>query len=155
MDKRNKQLQLICEDTTQERKQIDIEAIIRESKAELGYGEPLRDFEEENKNEKVKTKKIGEVLRIARIANDMSITKASEISGVSNPDIVEIEKGKKNPSDEILEKLCKTYNLYMNQIVKIIDYYNRIYTVDELRKYRMCLSKIIKVIDVNYMRKGK
>lgn len=161
MDKRNKQLLIIHEDSTQKRKEIDVEAIIKKAKAdkeariEFGYDEPSRDFEKESKNEKIKTRKIGEVLRIARIANDLSILEASKISGVSNPYIVEIEKNKKNPSDEILEKLLKTYNLYPKQFVKLEDYYSRLDTVEDSRKYRMCLSRMLKVIDTNYMRKDK
>lgn len=40
---------------------------------------------------------IGEVLRLLRIANDLSITALSERTGISKSYITEIEKGKKNP----------------------------------------------------------
>ena len=46
---------------------------------------------------------IGEVLRLLRIAYDLSISELSKRTKISKSYITEIEKGEKNPSDKILK----------------------------------------------------
>ena len=53
---------------------------------------------------------IGEVVRITRIANDMTTKNLSEKSQVSKSYINEIEKRKENTSNDILNKLSEGFN---------------------------------------------
>ena len=56
-------------------------------------------------------KNIGEILRVLRIAYDLSITDLSEKIRISKSYITEVEKGKKNPSYKILEKYQEGLNI--------------------------------------------
>ena len=56
-------------------------------------------------------KNIGEILRVLRIAYDLSITDLSEKIKISKSYITEVEKGKKNPSYKILEKYQEGLNI--------------------------------------------
>lgn len=58
-----------------------------------------------------KPKNIGEILRVLRIAYDLSITDLSEKIRISKSYITEVEKGKKNPSYKILEKYQEGLNI--------------------------------------------
>lgn len=61
---------------------------------------------------------VGELLRVSRIANDMTIKEASQKSGVSVSFITEIEKQKrKNISVDVLGKLCDAYNIKMSDFL--------------------------------------
>ena len=53
---------------------------------------------------------IGEVVRVTRIANDMTTKNLSEKSQVSKSYINEIEKRKENTSNDILNKLSEGFN---------------------------------------------
>ena len=90
---------------------------------------------------------VGEVLRILRIANDMTIKKAATESQVSAPYITEMEKGKKiNPSIDILKKLCLVYDLKVSEFMDLDDYHNSIVgTKEELKIYRMMLIKSLQM----------
>ena len=67
---------------------------------------------------------VGKVLRIARIANDMTITDTSKKTGVSKSYITEIEKGKKHPKYNILMKLLYEYQSDLEEFEKIDKYYD-------------------------------
>ena len=67
---------------------------------------------------------VGKVLRIARIANDMTITDTSKKTGVSKSYITEIEKGKKHPKYNILMKLLHEYQIDLEEFEKIDKYYD-------------------------------
>lgn len=84
-------------------------------------------------------KNIGKVLRICRLANNLTLMEASSISSVSHIYISELERQKKaNVSDEILEKLAKAYDLKISQIIELETFYNNL-LVPEERKFRCML----------------
>ena len=87
---------------------------------------------------------LGEVLRIARIANDMTITDTSTKSGVSKSYITEIEKGKKHPTSKVLTKLLQEYQIDMEEFEKFDKYYDSLLDKKEkLQVYRIILLKIL------------
>ncbi len=92
---------------------------------------------------------IGKVLKIIRIANNMSRKQASEATSVSAIYISELETGKKiNVSKECLVKLAAGYGLRMEQIIKLEKYYtNSLF--EEERKYRRALTKALIMIESN------
>ena len=93
---------------------------------------------------------IGKVLRIARHANNMSMARASHISGVSQPYISELERRKKcNISYEILKKLAKTYGLESYQLLELEGYYSSL-DIEEERKFRLTLMKTLEMMESNY-----
>lgn len=53
---------------------------------------------------------IGEVVKVTRVANDMTTKNLSEKSQVSKSYINEIEKRKENTSNDILNKLSEGFN---------------------------------------------
>lgn len=94
-------------------------------------------------------KNIGKVLRIARIANDMTRLQASNISGVSQIYISELEQQRKtNVSDEILKKLAEAYNLTKSQMVALEGIYTSL-DLPEERKFRRVLLDAVLCIEIN------
>lgn len=95
-------------------------------------------------------KNIGKVLKIVRHANNMSLSVASSISGVSAVYINELETGKKvNISEEYLNKLAIGYGLQLQQITELEDYYTNL-CVEEKRKFRLTLMKVLQMLEDNY-----
>lgn len=94
---------------------------------------------------------IGEVLRVSRIANDMTIKEASVKAGVSVSYITELEKQKrKNPSTEYLKKICEVYNLKVSEFCALDDYHNSLIGKKEkLEIYRLLLIEILKIQEEN------
>lgn len=87
---------------------------------------------------------LGEVLRIARIANDMTITDVSNKTGVSKSYITEIEKWKKNPKTDILVRLLQEYQIDLEEFEKINKYHdNQLDKKEKLQIYRIILLKIL------------
>ena len=88
---------------------------------------------------------IGEVLRISRIANDMTIKEVSEKANVSVSYLSDLEKQRKdNPSIEMLKKICAVYNLKLSQFYMLDDYHNALIGVrEELEIYRMKSNETI------------
>ena len=92
---------------------------------------------------------IGEVLRISRIANDMSIKEVSQEAQVSVSYITEIEKQKrKNPSTEFLRKVCAAYNLRVSEFLALNDYHDSLIgQKEELETYKLLLMEILKTYE--------
>lgn len=62
---------------------------------------------------------VGQMIRLFRIANDFTIVELSKLSGCSKSYITEIEKGKKNCSLKMLEKLTKAMNIDLDTFRRI------------------------------------
>ena len=99
---------------------------------------------------------IGEVVRVTRIANDFTTKDLSEKSQVSKSYINEIEKGKKNPSDNILNKLSEGFNLDIEDLLLLDDYLNSLIGKKEkLEIYRMLLLKTLETYEEKEVKKCK
>jgi len=94
---------------------------------------------------------IGEALRVARIANDMSIKEASNKANISVSYITELEKNKRtNPSTEFLKKICDVYDLRVSDFCALDEYHNSmIGKKEELQIYKLLLIEILKTIEKN------
>ena len=94
---------------------------------------------------------VGEVLRISRIANDMSIKEVSKKANISVGYLTDLEKQRRNnPSIEILKKICVVYNLKLSQFYMLDDYHNALIGVrKELEIYRLILIEILKIYEKN------
>jgi len=94
-------------------------------------------------------KTVGEVLKIARLANMMTLKEANENSGVSTIYINELECGRKeNISNEYLSKLANAYNLSADQVIELQNYYTSL-DVEEKRRKRLTLAKTLEMIEDN------
>lgn len=92
---------------------------------------------------------IGEVLKIVRKANFMTVEQASIKSGISKPYLSELERGKKiNISEEYLTKLSSAYNLQPYQLRHLINYYTKL-EVEKKRRLRLTLMKALEMIENN------
>ena len=90
---------------------------------------------------------LGEVLRVSRIANDLSIKEVSQRANVSTSSISEIEKEKRiNPSSDCIRKICDVYNLTVFDICVLDDYHNSLIGKKEkLEIYKLLLLEVIKI----------
>ena len=59
---------------------------------------------------------LGQYLREQRQAAQLSLRQLSEVAGISNPYISQIERGLKKPSAEILQALAKALRLSLIHI---------------------------------------
>lgn len=99
---------------------------------------------------------IGKVLKIARIANNMSCKQASEATNVSAIYINELETGKKSHvSEAYLSKLANGYGLILEQLVELEmaytsleKFYTNILGGDK-RLYRQVLIRTLDMIETN------
>ena len=100
---------------------------------------------------------IGEVLRVVRIANDMSIKEVSEKSNVSVSYLTDLEKNKKiNPSIHLLEKICSTHNINVSELFELDEYHETIIDLKEkLKTYQLLLMRILELYDVKEKTKAK
>lgn len=62
----------------------------------------------------------GKILRMLRIAKDLSITELARQIGVSESYISEIEKGKKNPSYKVCEKYASGLKISVEKMDRIL-----------------------------------
>ncbi len=91
---------------------------------------------------------IGEVVRVTRIANDFTTKDLSEKSQVSKSYINEIEKGKKTPSNDILNKLSEGFNLDIKDLLFLDKYHDSLIGKKEkLEIYRMLLLKTLETYE--------
>lgn len=99
---------------------------------------------------------IGEVVRVTRIANDFTTKDLSEKSQVSKSYINEIEKGKKTPSNDILNKLSEGFNLDIEDLLLLDEYHNSLIGKKEkLEIYRMLLLKTLETYEEKEVKKCK
>lgn len=59
---------------------------------------------------------IAERLKKARIANNMTVYKLSQLSGISETHIRDLERGDRNPSFDTLSRLAKPLRLSMSEL---------------------------------------
>ncbi len=99
---------------------------------------------------------IGEVVRVTRIANDFTTKDLSEKSQVSKSYINEIEKGKKTPSNDILNKLSEGLNLDVETLLELNEYHDSLIGKKEkLEIYRMLLLKTLETYEEKEVKKCK
>lgn len=60
---------------------------------------------------------LGTILKLIRIANDMSTKNAAETTGISSTYISEVESGNKSPSISPLNSIANTYNIPASKIL--------------------------------------
>ena len=98
---------------------------------------------------------IGEVVRVTRRAkNDMTINDLSKKSQVSKSYITEIEKGKKTPSNDILNKLSKGLDLDIETLLTLDEYHESLLGKKEkLEIYRMLLLKTLETYEEKEVKK--
>ncbi len=90
---------------------------------------------------------IGKILRVIRIANDLSKRELAKNTDVSVSYICEIEKGIKKPSDVIIEKILNYSNIIKSEFYDIFNYYESIKIKDKLKKYQYTLLYVLKLIE--------
>ena len=99
---------------------------------------------------------IGEVVRVTRIANDFTTKDLSEKSQVSKSYINEIEKEKKTPSNDILNKLSEGFNLDVENLLELNEYHDSLIGKKEkLEIYRMLLLKTLETYEEKEVKKCK
>lgn len=90
---------------------------------------------------------VGNVLKIIRVANDLSITEVQERCYISRSYLSEIENGKKNPSPEKIAEVLKIYNITIEEFKEIFIYYNKLNSgINEIKRYQLTLLKVLKIL---------
>lgn len=84
---------------------------------------------------------ICDILKILRIANDLSIKQLSDKSGISVSYITELEKGKKTkPSIDTIDKYAKAFGLKKSVIIGLLEKFEM-----QDYDYQLLLANILKV----------
>lgn len=88
---------------------------------------------------------VGEVLRLLRIARDLSISDLSEKAQISKSYITEIEKGKKKPSEKIIKNYSQGLNISEDSLNYMLNNYSKTHL-----PYRDLLLEILKrIVDLD------
>ena len=90
-------------------------------------------------------KTTGRVLKILRIASGYTIKQAGERAQVSSPHLTSLEKGTKQFSFQVANKLCRIYNLSSIQLMSLVEYYDGV-DGDEFEKYQYTLAKALEML---------
>ena len=89
------------------------------------------------------------IIRIARIANNLSMSFISKESHVSYIYISQLERGIKiNPSIDTISKICTSLNLTTPQLIELGEFYGKL-NCCESKKYRLTLMKTLEMISKN------
>lgn len=84
---------------------------------------------------------LSDVLRLLRIANDLSITELANKIGVSKSYVSELERGlKKRPSLDLIDKYSEALNVDKQTIMFFIDDFSN----SQKEQYQIRLFKILK-----------
>ena len=90
---------------------------------------------------------VPEVLRIARIANDLKINQSAKLANISKGYLAEVEKGKKSISEKKLKPLLVVYHIEYEEILKISKQYKRFKnSTSDLKKYQETLLRVLVII---------
>ncbi len=93
------------------------------------------------------TETVGMVLRILRVANDLSITEVNQKCSVSRSYLSEIENGKKQISLKKQMELLRVYSISINQFKEICDYYRQLKSDKSvLERYQLTLLKSLNML---------
>lgn len=66
---------------------------------------------------------LNKVIKSFRLVNDLTVSKVSDLTGISSIYVGELERGiKKNASQDTLSKLAKGFNVSLEFIVGLINY---------------------------------
>lgn len=96
------------------------------------------------KDTALKIAPICEVLRLLRIANDMSIKELSQKTKISVAYITELERGvKSNPSYDVIKKYSEALGIDMDVIMYFVKEYSK-ENYNYQKKLLKILSKIVK-----------
>lgn len=89
---------------------------------------------------------VGEVLRIIRIAKDLSQKDLAPKTSISTSYLCELEKGKKSASPDMLEKILCFYGLNATTFEVLLKYYKTIHLKDRLKKYQLTMLKVLNLL---------
>lgn len=93
---------------------------------------------------------IGEIVRVTRIANDMTIKDLAKKSKISTSYISEIENNKKSSSISTLIKIAVGFDLELSELLLFDEYHNSLIGKKEkLEIYRSLLLKILETYETN------
>lgn len=74
-----------------------------------------------DRSKEEKLKEFGVFLRHLRMKKGASLSEVGEAAGMSHNFLSELERGKKEPSDETLRALAKFYNIDEDELFKILE----------------------------------
>lgn len=95
-------------------------------------------------------KEFGKVLKIARIANNLTTKEAAERMQVRSSYISAIENGtRKGIRRETLTKFADVYSYKASEICFLEEYYESLVNEDDDKKYRKTLCKAIDILESN------
>lgn len=83
---------------------------------------------------------IAERLKSVRTSKNISVYKLSQLSGVSETHIRDLERGDRNPSFDTLSRLMKPMGLSLSELVSESD--DAVYLTDEEKELIACFRKL-------------
>ena len=92
---------------------------------------------------------IGKILKIFRIANDLSVRDLAKQMEVTHSYISVLESGDRKITYKTLHTFAEAYKVGAYQIMDIARYYERL-EYDEIQKYQLCLLKVLEIITSQY-----
>ena len=91
----------------------------------------------------------GEVIRIARIANDLSAKELAQLVGKSATIISNLEHNKSRVSFDTFKKISKALNLRPHQLMELVEKYSELKEEDRLKRYQITLCDALTILIEN------
>lgn len=89
----------------------------------------------------------GEVLRILKIANDITTKRIAELADVSSAYISEILNNKKIPSFKKLNIITEILNFTLYEYISTVEFYASLNPeISDLRKYQLTLIRVLEIL---------
>ena len=88
-------------------------------------------------------KALGEYLRRLRQAQGMSAREVSRRTGISNPYLIQIEKGQRRPSPDILKRLAPVYRVSLRQLLEMAGHLGEPEAVSEEAKVKRAFQYVM------------
>ncbi len=97
----------------------------------------------------MKKEKYGEVIRIARIANDSSVKELAQAVGKSSATISNLEHNKSRVPFETFKEIAKALNLRPHQLMELVERYSELNEEDRLKRYQITLCDALTILIEN------
>lgn len=89
----------------------------------------------------------GEVLRILKIANDITTKKIAELSEVSSAYISAIMNNQKIPSFKKLQIITEILNFTLYEYMSVVEFYTSLkLDISDLRRYQLTLIRVLEIL---------
>lgn len=92
---------------------------------------------------------IGKAIKYFRNMRKLTVTELSDMCGLSQPAISQIENGKRDPSQESIESIAKALNVSVNELVKKAESYHDEHPKLDVYEFKRRKERFMRTTDLS------